>query len=161
MAQSRSIDALSIDTAQSFGWFERQWGVFGLSGYYAFWLYLSNGLMIHSWILAPTLEMGYGEPAFATVWHPDGLHEVVAVDPSTRAWDIWTSNFSGKKYFNKFLFDLEAHNTSLYVTQTIGESELTPRQGGYNISEAYCQGEGKWDGKEVTFFGHVEQLSAL
>ncbi|KAI9738282.1 MAG: hypothetical protein M1834_008780 [Cirrosporium novae-zelandiae] len=124
-------------------------------------LYLSNGLMIHSWIVGPTMEVPYGVPAFATVWHPNGLHEVVPVDSTSNASDIWTSNFSGKKYFNNFVFGLSARNASLNIKQIVINGDVSPLPGtqGYNISEAYGQGEGVWDGEEVQFFGHVEQLS--
>ncbi|KAH7033968.1 hypothetical protein B0J12DRAFT_582451 [Macrophomina phaseolina] len=155
-------EALEIDHAQSFGYFERQWGQFGISGgHFALWIYLSNGLMIHTWVVGPTVEHPYGVPAWATVWHSNGVHEVLPVDNTSRAFDIWKSEFSGANYFTKFVLNLSTRNATLNMEQAIREGELTPLPGteGYNITEAYGQGEGTWEGEEVQFFGHIEQLS--
>lgn len=156
-------EVLQVDYNQSFAYMERQAGTFDLSGYYAFWLYLSNGLMIHSWVVGPTLDVPYGVPSFATVWYPNGLHEVVSVDPTSTASDIWISNSTRKTYFNKFVFNLSAKNASLTIEQAVRNRELGPLPGtqGYTISEAYGQGSGVWDGEEVQFFGHIEQLSSI
>ncbi|KAH6662235.1 hypothetical protein B0J14DRAFT_687190 [Halenospora varia] len=137
-------EVLQVDYNQSFAYMERQTGTFDLSGYYAFWLYLSNGLMIHSWVVGPTLDVPYGVPSFATVWYPSGLHEVVSVDPTSTASDIWISNSTGKTYFNKFVFNLSAKNASLTIEQAVRNRELGPLPGtqGYIISEAYGQGSG-------------------
>ncbi|KAH6651502.1 hypothetical protein BKA67DRAFT_330691 [Truncatella angustata] len=100
-----------------------QMGTYGIgTGYLAFWLYCSNGLVIHSWALSPSSEGDFGSPAWATVWHPNGLHEVVAVDADSNASDPWWSPYSGKKYFNKFNFNLSMRNASFYIEQSVRES---------------------------------------
>ncbi|KAJ6018551.1 hypothetical protein N7522_002015 [Penicillium canescens] len=118
------------------GYFERQWGEFGISGgHYGYWLYLSNGLMVHKWVVGPTVE------------HPNGVHEVVEVGRNTTAFNV--------------NLDIPSRQARLDINQLIRESELRPLPGanGYNISEAYAQGEGVWEGELVKFYGHLEQLS--
>ncbi|KAG2024240.1 hypothetical protein GB937_003887 [Aspergillus fischeri] len=155
-------EEIAIDCDQSRGYFERQWGEFGISGgHYGYWLYLSNGLMIHGWVVGPTIEQPFGVPAWATVWHPNGVHEVVEVGKNTTAFDVWKSEYSGLDYFKQVKLDIPTRQARFNIHQLIRESELRPLSGtdGYNISEAYAQGEGVWEGEHVTFFGHLEQLS--
>lgn len=153
---------MEIDHRQSRGYFERQWGQFGIAGgHYGYWLYLSNGLMVHGWVVSPTVDEPFGVPAWATIWHPNGLHEVVEVDNTTRAFDIWKSEYSGHNYFTEFVLKLNCRNARFNIHQLIKKSELRALPGtqGYNITEAYGYGEGVWDGQNVTFYGHIEQLS--
>jgi hypothetical protein len=155
-------EEIAIDHNHSRGYFERQWGEFGISGgHYGYWLYLSNGLMIHGWVVAPTVEQPFGVPAWATVWHPNGVHEVVEVGKNTTAFDVWKSEYSGLDYFKQVELDIPSRQAKFDIHQLIRESELRPLSGtdGYNISEAYAQGQGVWEGEPVTFFGHLEQLS--
>jgi hypothetical protein len=155
---------VEIDRTESFAFFERQSGTFRIpGGHLGFWLYLSNGIMIHCWTLAPTLEGTLSQRAWATVWHPDGLHEVAEIGPASRALNRWVSSLSGLIYFTDFILDIPTRNSSLNIAQSAKLSEATPAKGyeGYNITEAYGQGYGIWEGEEVTFFGHVEQLSFL
>ena len=155
-------EEIAIDHNHSRGYFERQWGEFGISGgHYGYWLYLSNGLMIHGWVVGPTMEQPFGVPAWATVWHPNGVHEVVEVGKSTTAFDVWKSEYSGLDYFKQVELDIPSRQARFDIHQLIRESELRPLSGtdGYNISEAYAQGQGVWEGESVTCFGHLEQLS--
>lgn len=119
--------------------------------------------MIHSWSLAPTPEGELSQRGWVTIWHPNGLHEVVEIDPSSRALDKWVSTKTGLSYFSKFELILSTRGASFTVEQSAKYSEVTPAEGyhGYNITEGYGQGTGTWDGENVTFFGHVEQLSFL
>lgn len=153
-----------IDYENSFAFFERQSGIFDIpGGHLGFWLYLSNGVMAHCWTLAPTPEGTLSKRAWATIWHPNGLHEVVEVDSSSHALGKWVSTKTGLSYFSKFILSLSTRGASFEIEQSAKYSEVTPAGGyhGYNITEGYGQGTGTWEGKNVTFFGHVEQLSFI
>ena len=159
-------NAAKIDTAQSFALFERQWGDFGIgAGYYALWAYLVTGEVLISWSMEPGID-GFAKTAFASVWHPSGLHEMIAVGHRSRASNISTSGTTGIKYFNKFLLDMPARDASFTFDKWIRDGEITPtlaeqRDKYITISESYSEGVGRWNGKEVRFFGHIEQLSRL
>jgi hypothetical protein len=153
-----------INSNQSFAWFERQTGFFGIpGGHLGFWLYLSNGIMLHVWTLAPDIEGNLSQRAWATVWHPDGLHEVVEIGDASKACDRWTSPTTRLNYFSRFQLSIPSKNATFSVQQYPAHGEVTAGKGydGYNITEAYGQGSGVWSGENVTFFGHVEQLSFL
>ncbi|KAI6778733.1 uncharacterized protein J7T54_000767 [Emericellopsis cladophorae] len=155
-------EKLEIDCAESRGYFERQTGNFGISGgHWGFWLYLSNGLFVHGWVVTPTIENPAGKEAWATVWHPNGMTEVLEVDNTTSAWNIWKSEATGNNYFQDFRLDLSQRQASINLHQLIRKSEITPLPDtrGYNITEAYGQGDGIWEGQNVTWWGHIEQLS--
>ncbi|EXK78456.1 hypothetical protein FOQG_16865 [Fusarium oxysporum f. sp. raphani 54005] len=153
---------VEIDHGKSRGYFERQSGEFGISGgHWGYWLYLSNGIFIHGWVVGATVERPYSTPAWATVWHPNGIHEILEVGNTTTATDVWKSPVSGKNYFQNFKLDLPSREASFHIHQAIKKSELRPLPGsdGYQITEAYSQGHGVWEGEKVTFYGHTEQLS--
>ncbi|RYN15632.1 hypothetical protein AA0115_g12929 [Alternaria tenuissima] len=155
-------EKLVIDSDQSRGYFERQWGEFGIAGgHYGYWLYLSNGILIHGWVVGPTVEKPFGIPAWATIWHPNGIHEVLEVDNTTKGLNPWTSEYSGNNYFQDVELNLSQRNASFNIHQVIKNGEVGPLPGteGYNISEAYAQGDGVWENEHVTFYGHLEQLS--
>ncbi|KAH8742719.1 hypothetical protein F5883DRAFT_668053 [Diaporthe sp. PMI_573] len=156
---------VEIDTTQSIGFFERQTGTFGIpGGHLGFWLYLSNGIMVHCWQLAPTKDGTLSNRAWATIWHSSGLHEVVEISSNTsRAANPYVSVKSGLTYFRSFFLDVPTRNATFNIEQSATHSEASPAAGypGYNITEAYGQGSGTWDGEDVTFFGHVEQLSFI
>jgi hypothetical protein len=155
-----------IDHEQSYALFERQWGNFHIGkGYYALWFYLESGEVLISWSMEPDLE-GASKIAFASVWHPNGWHEMLPVGPESRASDIEASPRTGLKYFNKFFLDLPARNAHFTFDKWIRDGELTPqlpeqRDKYITISESYGEGNGLWDGKEVRLQGHVEQLSMM
>ncbi|KAK0621085.1 Kievitone hydratase [Lasiodiplodia hormozganensis] len=157
---------VEIDTSNSFGFLERQWGDMQLRNWYLYWVYLSNGIFLHVWINEPTLE-GFNSDsiAIATVWHPNGVHEVLPVDNTTRAWDTTRSPKTGNLYFNEFQLDLSTRNSSIRVTKPTRDTLLIPLADYgaplLNVSEAYVQGRGTWEGEAVEVFGHLEQISTL
>lgn len=154
---------LAIDPSQSFAFMERQWGHYSMQkGYLAFWLYLSNGILVHSWILDPE-RTGYGVPAIASIWHPNGAHEVLPIDSNTQAWGAWKSPKTRYSYFSKFLLSISTRKSTLTVEKLVASSEVSPAGNstdGIIISESYCQGNGTWEGKPVSIYGHVEQYPA-
>ncbi|RYC78747.1 hypothetical protein BFJ63_vAg18378 [Fusarium oxysporum f. sp. narcissi] len=149
-----------IDTQNSFGYFERQWGDFNLTaGYVAVWAHLPNGDLLHTWVVEPDVN-GHGSQAISTVWHPDGRHEVLAVD-FTRGSDIWVSKETGKNYFTEFEVGSSTAHSRLRMRQYSQATEVLPENDqGSIISEAYGEGEGTWEGQPVKFFGHLEQYSS-
>ncbi|OJD30432.1 mucin-1 (muc-1) protein [Diplodia corticola] len=159
---------VQIDSTQSTGFFERQWGVMQLRNWYLHWLYLSNGVVLHIWINEPSTT---GAPtsdsiAVASVWYPNGASEVLPVDDTTSAWDAVRDPESGYLYFSEYRIDLlQAKNASLHVTRHGGlDAVLKPLgniSGMLNVSEAYAQGDGTWNGEQVQIWGHVEQISTL
>lgn len=152
-----------IDPKESFALFERQWGNFGIGkGYYLLWLFLETGEVLCSWSLEPEMD-GTAKIAFASIWHPNGLHEMIPVGPNSKAEDISTSSKTGVKYFNKFFLDLPARDASFTFTKWIREAEITPtvEQRYIVISESYGEGTARFNGKDVRVHGHVEQLSTL
>jgi hypothetical protein len=163
-----TIDGRSakIDPAHSYALFERQWGNFHIGrGYYALWFYLETGEVLISWSMEPDLD-GMSKTAFASIWHPSGLHEMVPVGPQSRASEITTSPTTGLKYFNYFFLDLPARNASFTFRKWITDGELVPsleeqKETYITISESYGEGTGRWNGSEVKLQGHVEQLSML
>lgn len=156
-------ETLTIDPNQSFAYFERQWGRFSVArGNYVLWLYFSNGVVMQSWVYAPVSETGFGNISYATIWHPDGRHDVLELGQDTRAWDKWVSPETGKEYFNKFYisFGSETNRSSLYFEQAIRGAEETARtERGYIIADSYGEGYGTWEGKPIDIFGHVQQYS--
>ncbi|CAG9948902.1 unnamed protein product [Clonostachys rosea f. rosea IK726] len=168
LAGKLSIDGREheIDPEQSYALFERQWGNFHIGkGYYALWFYFESGEVLISWSMEPNTD-GVSEIAFASVWHPNGWHEMLPVGPKSRASDIDVSPRTGVKYFNKFFLDLPARNAHFTFDKCVRDGELIPglpeqRDKYITISESYGEGIGFWDNKEVRIQGHVEQLSTL
>ncbi|RTE72426.1 hypothetical protein BHE90_013158 [Fusarium euwallaceae] len=150
-----------IDSDASFALFERQWGNFTCRPlYFALWGWLESGEVFIVWGLAPDIE-GQFSQAFASFWHPNGLHEMIPVGPESRCSDISVSSATGVKYFNHFFIDLPARNASIKLKKWIRDAELLPEpplKEYITISESYAEGTVFWNGKEVSFFGHVEQL---
>ncbi|KAG5657403.1 hypothetical protein KAF25_005967 [Fusarium avenaceum] len=155
---------VSIDTAQSFGLLERQYGPFDVNtkGFYLFWAYLPNGVVVQVWVISPRAD-GTGPSGMATIWHPNGLHEVSPVDmSSTRAWDVSVSKTTKREYFNKFNVALVARNARFSFEKPIRDAEIRPAPGqtGLIVSESYCEGTVEWDNEVLPWFGHCEELSA-
>lgn len=155
---------VEIDTEQSFGLLERQYGSFDVDskGLYLFWAYLPNGIVVQVWVISPRKD-GTGPSGMATVWHPNGLHEVVPVDMSaTPAWDPSVSKTTGREYFNKFEVALTARAAFFSFEKPIQDAEVGPAPGktGLTISESYCEGTVEWEGETQRWFGHCEELSA-
>ncbi|KAH7378179.1 hypothetical protein BKA64DRAFT_728495 [Cadophora sp. MPI-SDFR-AT-0126] len=109
---------------------------------------------------------GVAKTAFASIWHPNGLHEMIPVGPKSRGWDITTSQTTGNKYFNSFFLDLLARNASFTFHKWVRQAELIPilpeqLNVHINISESYGEGTAQWNGKNIRIQGHIEQLSVL
>ncbi|KAK7416693.1 hypothetical protein QQX98_005019 [Neonectria punicea] len=109
---------------------------------------------------------GRGQVAFASIWHPNGLHEIIPVGPNSRAWDISTSNVTGYKYFNQFFLDLPARKASFSFEKWVRDAEFIPElpeqlDEYIEISESYGEGTARWEGKKVKIHGHVEQASRI
>ncbi|KAF5968955.1 hydroxyneurosporene synthase (CrtC) [Fusarium bulbicola] len=157
---------MEIDTEQSYALFERQWGNFHIGkGYYALWFYLETGEVLISWCMEPTPD-GVSRIAFASVWHPNGRHEMLPVGPKSRASDVSVSPRTGLKYFNTFFLDLPSRNSHFTFEKWVRDGELLPaleeqRDKYITISESYGEGTGLWDDKNVRIQGHVEQLSMM
>ncbi|KAM6530432.1 hypothetical protein FALCPG4_008560 [Fusarium falciforme] len=153
-----------IDTEKSFALFERQWGNFHIgAGYWALWFYLETGEVVISWGMEPTSD-GKVETSFASIWHPNGIHEMIPVGSETRGSDISMSAATGLKYFNHFFIDLPARNASFTFKKWFRNAELVPDPPELKyitISESYGEGTAMWNGNEVKLFGHAEQLSTL
>ncbi|RSL94667.1 hypothetical protein CDV31_014220 [Fusarium ambrosium] len=156
----------TVDSSQSYALFERQWGDFNIGqGYYILWLYLETGEVLISWSMEPN-EAGESKIAFASIWHPNGWHEMIPVGPKSRAWDISKGKVTGYKYFNRFFLDLPARDASFRFDKWVRDAELVPSPPEQlhryiNISESYGAGTARWNGKTVKLQGHVEQLSRL
>ncbi|CAN9155603.1 unnamed protein product [Alternaria alternata] len=151
-----------IDTEQSFALFERQWGNFQVGkGYVALWLFLETGEVLNTWCMEPDVE-GVTKVAFASVWHPNGLHEMIPVGPDTRFSGAHTSPATGLAYFTTFFLDLPARNACFTFNKWFQDGELEPVEEQRNkyitIMESYGEGEGQWGSEGVKFYGHVEQL---
>lgn len=165
VSETLSIDGTThkIDPKESFALFERQWGNFGVGkGHYLLCLFLETGEVLCPWSLEPELD-GTAKIAFASIWHPNGLHEMIPVGPKSKAEDISASSKTGVKYFNKFFLDLTARNASFTFTKWIREAEITPtvEQRCIVISESYGEATARLDGRDIRVHGHVKQLSTL
>ncbi|CAI6092856.1 unnamed protein product [Clonostachys chloroleuca] len=102
------------------------WGNFHIGkGYYALWFYFESGEVLVSWSMEPNAD-GVLEIAFASVWHPNGWHEMLPVGPKSRASDIDVSPRTGVKYFNKFFLDLPARDAHFTFDKWVRDGELVP-----------------------------------
>lgn len=89
-------------------------------------LQLSNGDRINLWdLLAQS-----GELPYATVLHPDGTHEIVAVIPlGDTTSEFWTSPSTGKRYGTRWTVNIPALNAGLTVV--VGpQGQVIPAGGG-------------------------------
>jgi hypothetical protein len=123
---------------------------------------------LHAWNNELTLTgIDPNEIAVVTIWHPHRAHEVLPVDTTSRAWDTERNERTCKVYFNELELNLSTRNASLRVTKSARDALLHPiadyhgYPGMLDVSEAYAQGQGTWEGEPVEIFGHVEQISTL
>ncbi|CAK1356377.1 unnamed protein product [Cercospora beticola] len=148
-----------IDSTQSFAHYGRQYGYFALpSVYWAVWLRFPTGEMLMSWNIFPDSN-GHRSSAWASIWHPNGLVEYLPVGGKTSASDVSTSA-SGRQYWNSFVLDLPAINSSLEIQQWTRNAEFVADGSPLNLTESYAEGSGVWRGKWTTFVAHVEQAGA-
>ena len=66
------------------------------------------------------------EVAFASIYHPNGLHQTLPVGPSTRFTGLHTSQETGLKYFTTFFLDPPAINASFTFKKWCQAGELEP-----------------------------------
>lgn len=138
-------------------WLDRQWGTWDWTAVQRWtWmaLQLSNGDRINLWDLLAR----DGEVHYATVLHPAGTEEVVAVRPladTTSGW--WTSPTSGKRYGTSWTVRIPALRARLtVVAHPQGQEVQDPASGG--IFEGASDVTGWYEGKPVTGRAYVEQL---
>ncbi|OAL47386.1 hypothetical protein IQ07DRAFT_646338 [Pyrenochaeta sp. DS3sAY3a] len=151
-----------IDTEKSFSLFERQWGNFQCGkGYVALWFFLESGEVVISWCMEPDAE-GVSRISFASIWSPNGLHQTLPVGPNSKFTGVHISVETGLQYFTKFFLDLPAIDSNFTFEKWFKDGELEPipeQKGRYiTIMESYGEGTGRYNGKDITFHGHVEQL---
>lgn len=111
--------------------------------------------------MEPNAE-GVSKVPFASIWHPNGLHQTLPVGLKTRFSGIHTSPDTGLEYFTMSFLDLPVINASFTFEKWFqdGEVESVPEQKGryITIMQSHGEGIGQWNDKEVKLHVHVEQL---
>jgi predicted secreted hydrolase len=138
-------------------WFDRQWGRLGP----AFWKHkkwtwlgisLDNGVHIS---LSDIIE-GDKEHAFATTLHPDGRHEIVAVEPLAEgATNIWKSAATGHRYPTQWMISIPMLKARLRVEPFVREQEVVSPMGEHKY-EGASSVAGQLEGEPVTGHAIVE-----
>lgn len=96
------------------------------------------------------------EFSYATVLHPDGTHEIVAVNPlADGTSDFWTSPTTGKRYGTRWTVNIPALDASLTV---VAEPQGQEIQADGGIFEGASSVTGWYRGNPVTGQAYVEQL---
>jgi predicted secreted hydrolase len=136
-------------------WLDRQWGSWDYSTLQKWtWmpLQLSNGDRVNLWDL---LAQG-SESSYATVLHPDGTHEIVAVNPlADTTSGFWTSPTTGKRYGTRWTVNIPALDANLTVAVSPQGQEVQSFGGVYEGAGSVT---GRYRGKPVTGRAYVEQL---
>ncbi len=140
-------------TGQS--WLDHQWGTWDWSTVQKWtWmpLQLSNGDRVNLWDqFGPD-----GESHYATVLHPDGTEEIVAVNPlADTTSGFWTSPTTGKRYPTRWTVNIPALDANLTVIAQPQGQEIQAYGG---IYEGASSVTGHYRGKPVTGQAYVEQL---
>lgn len=135
-------------------WLDRQWGSWDqrtLQKWTWMAVQLSNGDRVNLWdLLAQD-----GELSYATVLHPNGTHEVVAVNPlAATTSGFWTSPTTGKRYGTRWAVSIPALNTTLTVVVQPQGQEI---QAGGGVYEGAGSVTGQRRGKPITGLTYVEQ----
>ncbi|WP_407636950.1 lipocalin family protein [Hamadaea tsunoensis] len=115
-------------------------------------LQLSNGERINLWDL---FAQG-SESSYATVLHPDGTHEIVAVKPladTTSA--FWTSPTTGKRYGTRWTVNIPGLQASLTIVVEPQGQEVQAFGGVYEGAGSVT---GRYRGKPISGQIYVEQL---
>ena len=137
-------------------WLDRQWGSWDWSTVQKWtWmaLQLSDGDRVNLWDL---FAQDGGEFPYATVLHPDGTEELVAVRPlADGTSDFWTSPTTGKRYGTRWTVNIPALDASLTV---VAEPQGQEVQASGGIFEGAASVTGLYRGKRVTGQAYVEQL---
>lgn len=137
-------------------WMDRQWGSWNWNAIQKWtWMpiRLSNGDILNLWDL---FEQGGSESHYATVLHPDGNEEIVAVDPladGTSAW--WRSPTTGKRYGTRWTVTIPALDARLIVAAWPQGQEIQSDGGFFEGASTVT---GRYLGKPVTGQSYVEQL---
>lgn len=136
-------------------WVDRQWGTWDW-GTAQKWTWmaiqLANGDRINLWDL---FDQG-GESHYATVLHPDGTEQIVAVDPlADGTSDFWTSPTSGKRYGTRWKVTIPALGADLTVV-TRPQGQEIQSDGG--IFEGASSVSGRYRGRPAAGEAYVEQL---
>jgi predicted secreted hydrolase len=136
-------------------WLDRQWGDWNWATVQKWtWmpLHLSNGDQVNLWDIAA----GDGKFHYATVLHPDGTEEIVAVNPlADTTSDFWTSPTTGKRYGTRWEVKIPALDANLTVVAQPQGQEVQAYGGVY---EGASDVTGTYRGKAVTGQAYVEQL---
>jgi predicted secreted hydrolase len=136
-------------------WLDRQWGSWDWNSAQKWtWmaLQLSNGDRVNLWDLFDKS----GEVHYATVLHPDGTEEVVAVNPlADSTSDFWTSPTTGKRYGTRWTVKIPALDASLTVVAQPQGQEIQSDGGFFEGASSVT---GRYRGKPVTGQAYVEQL---
>lgn len=136
-------------------WLDRQWGTWDWSTVQKWtWMavQLSNGDRVNLWDLFDQS----GDVHYATVLHPDGTHEIVAVNPLAGTTSgFWTSPTTGKRYGTRWTVNIPALDASLTVVAQPQGQEVQSYGGVFEGSGSVT---GQYRGKPVTGQVYVEQL---
>ena len=136
-------------------WLDRQWGTWDWSTVQKWtWmaLQLSNGDRVNLWDLFAQGNAVH----YATVLHPNGSEEIVAVQPlADGTTDFWTSPTTGKRYGTRWSVHIPALNARLTVVAAPQGQEIQASGG---IFEGASSVTGEYRGKPVTGQAYVEQL---
>lgn len=138
-------------------WVDRQWGTWDWStGHKWTWmaLQLANGDRINLWDLFDAT----GESHYATVLHPDGTEQIVAVNPlADGTSDYWTSPTSGKRYGTRWKVAIPALDANLIVVTSPRGQEIQADGG---IFEGASTISGTYRGAPAAGEAYVEQFGA-
>lgn len=136
-------------------WLDRQWGRWDWNTVQKWtWMavQLPNGDRINLWDM---FSQGSEFP-YATVLHPDGTHELVAVNPlADTTSDYWTSPTTGKRYGTRWTVNIPALDASLTVVVKPQGQEIQAFGGFYEGAGSVT---GRYMGKPVTGQVYVEQF---
>ncbi|MBB5960663.1 hypothetical protein FHS29_007291 [Saccharothrix tamanrassetensis] len=136
-------------------WLDRQWGEMPTSLVRWTWMNLGmpNGDKVAIW---DTIGAGT-KNSWATVLHPDGSYDVVAVEPLAQGVSRrWTSPATGQTYPTRWRIRIPVLHSELdvQVTGNPDQEIETPDGGGY--LEATAEFTGKYNGKNVRGENYVE-----
>ncbi|GAA0905719.1 hypothetical protein Vau01_118410 [Virgisporangium aurantiacum] len=136
-------------------WLDRQWGPLPQLLRWA-WMNLSmpNGDKIAIWdVIGADVE-----DCWATVLHPDGSYELVAVEPLERgASEPWTSPQTGQKYPTRFRVRIPSLRTELDVKVTGTPAQELVLVAGVRL-EATAAFTGTYDGRRVKGEHYIELI---
>ncbi len=153
-----TIDGETFEVAGT-SWLDRQWGNAGPSVAHRKWTWLGmsldNGDFISLWDM---LEPGI-EHAYATVLHPDGRLEIVAVEPvANGASAFWKSPASGNTYPTHLEISIPQLNAQLTVEALVREQEIISTIPHANKYEGACRVSGTLGGQPIGGRAVLEQV---